>query len=138
MASEKAWYWIAVAVLAVFAINNFAARHRNEVHCLASRSLAVIEQVSGQGTRVIEMAETMLRRGEPRFDHTQLALDSVQTRLASAQCVLARHQATLAWVQAEHARMEAMQHLRSTMILPRQDLRMAIPELPSMRTDGTI
>jgi len=138
MASEKAWYWIAVAVLAVFAINNFAARHQNEVRCLASRSLAAIEQVSGHGTRVIEMAEMMLRRGEPRFDHTQLALDSVQTRLASAQCVLARHQATLAWVQAEHARMEAMQHLRSTMILPRQDLRMAIPELPSMRMDGTI
>jgi hypothetical protein len=138
MASEKAWYWIAVAVLAAFAINNFAARHQNEVRCLASRSLAAIEQVSGHGTRVIEMAEMMLRRGEPRFDRAQLALDSVQTRLASAQCVLARHQATLAWVQAEHARTEAMQQLRSTMILPRQDLRMAIPEPPSMRMDGTI
>jgi hypothetical protein len=138
MASEKAWYWIAVAALAVFAINSFAARHQNEVRCLATRSLAAIEQVSGHGTRVIEMAETMLRRGEPRFDHAQIALDSVHIRLASAQCVLARHQAAFARVHAEHARMEAMQQLRSTMIRPRQNLRMAIPEPPSMRLDGTI
>jgi hypothetical protein len=138
MGSERALYWIAVSVLAVFVSNNFAVRHQDAVRCLASRSLVAIEQVSGHANGVIEMAETMLGRGEPRFDHAQMALDSVQTRLASAQCVLARHQAAFARVQAEHARMEAMQHLCSTMIRPRQNLRMAIPEPPSMRMDGTI
>jgi hypothetical protein len=138
MGSEKASYWIAVAVLAVFAINNFVVRHQNGVRCLTGRSLAAIEQVSGHGTGIMEMAEMVLGRGESRFVHTQMVLGGVQTQLASAQCVLARHEAALAWVQAEHSRLLAMQQLRSTMICPRQNVRLAIPEPPSMRTGRTI
>jgi hypothetical protein len=138
MGSEKAWYWITVAVLAVFGINHFAARHQNDVRCLASRSLAAVEQDSGQLGRVIAMAELMLGRGETRFDHAQMALDGVQTRLASAQTVLVRHEAAFALAQAEHARMEAMQDLSRTVVCPRQNLRMVIPAPPAMPTDGTI
>jgi hypothetical protein len=138
MGSERAWYWIAVAILAMFAINNVAVRHQNGVRCLASRSLAAIEQVSGHATSVMAMAEMMWDRGESRFDHSQMALAVVQTRLASAQCVLSRHEAAFARVQAEHARMVAMQQLNRTVICPRQTLRMAIPEMPSMPTGGTI
>ena len=133
MDSEKAWYWIAVSALALIIGNNFAARHKDEVRCLVSRSLGTVEQVSRHGTGVIEMAEMVFGRGESRFDHAQMALDGVQTRLASAQCVLARHEAAFARVQAEHARMEAMQQLNRTMICPRQNLRLAIPQSPSMR-----
>jgi hypothetical protein len=138
MGSEKAWYWIAVAVLAVFAINNFAARHQGEVRCLASRSLAAIEQNSGRLGRVIAMTELTLGRGETRFDHAQMAMDGMQVRLASAQTVLVRHEAALARVQAEHARLEAMQQLSRKVICPRQNLRIVIPSPPVMRTDGTI
>jgi len=135
MDSEKAWYWIALAVLAVFTANNFAVRHRDDARCVASRSVAAIEQVSSHATRVMAIAETLLGRSEARFDHSQMALAGVQARLSSAQCVLARHEAALARVQAQHSRLLAMQQLRSTVICPRQNLRMAVPQPPP---DGTI
>jgi hypothetical protein len=130
MGSEKAGYWIAVTVLALLVSNHFVARHQDEVRCLASRSLAAVEQVSGHASRVMAMAETMRGRSGTRFDLTQTALAGAQTRLALAQSVLARHQAAFARVQAEHARMVAMQQLRSTVACPRQTLRLAIPQLP--------
>lgn len=138
MGSERASYWVAVAVLAVFAINNFAVRHQNGVRCLTSRSLAAIGHISGQATSVMAMAEMMWGRGESRLDHSQMALAGVQARLSSAQCVLARHEAAFARVQAEQARVEAMQQLRGAAICQRQTLRMAIPATPANRTGGTI
>jgi hypothetical protein len=138
MGSEKAWYWIAVGVLALVVSNNFAARHEDEIGRLASRSLAAIEQVSGQATHFVARAEMMFGRGETHFVGTQTTLAGAQARLASVQCVIARHEAALARVQAEHARMAAMQELRGTVVCPRQSLRMVIPVPPAMRTDGTI
>ncbi|HXM22794.1 MAG TPA: hypothetical protein VN948_16165 [Terriglobales bacterium] len=138
MGSEKAWYWIAVGVLALFVSNNFAARHEGEVRCLASRSLAAVEQVSGHAAKFMAMAELMLGRGETRFVRTQTVLAGAQTRLASVQTAIARHEAAFARVQAEHAQMVTMQQLGRTVVCPRQNLRIVIPELPSMRTDGTI
>lgn len=135
MGSEKAWYWIAVGALALFVGNNFAARHKDGVRCLASRSMAAVEQVSGGANRLMAMAEMMLGRGETHFARTQTAVASAQTRLASAQTAIACHEAALARVQAEHARMVAVRQLRSTVICPRQNLRMAIPEPPR---DGSI
>lgn len=138
MGSEKAWYWIAVGVLALLVSNHFAARRTGDVRCLASRSLSAVEQVSGHASRVMAMAEVMLGRGQSRFDHSQMAVDGVQTRLASAQSALARHEAAFARVRAEHARMVAIEELRGTVVCPRQNLWIVIPEPPSMRTDGTI
>jgi hypothetical protein len=117
MSSEKVLYWIAVAVLSVFAINNFAARHTGDLGCVAGRSLSAIERASGHASRVVAMAEMMLGRGESRFDHGQMALAGLQTRLASAQCVLARHEAAFARVQSEHNRMIAMQELGRTVVV---------------------
>jgi hypothetical protein len=138
MGSEKAWYWIAVGVLALLVSNNFAARHTGDVRCVASRSLSAVERVSGHASRVVVMAEMMLGRGGSRFDHAQMAVDGVQTRLVLAQNVLARHEAAFARVQAEHERMVAIEELRGTVICPRPNLRIVIPEPPAMRMDGTI
>jgi len=135
MGTEKAWYWMAVGVLAMFVGNQFAARHEGEIRCLGSQALAAVEQFSGQATHFVAMAETMLGRGETHFAGTQTVLAGAQARLASMECVIAQHQAALARVQAEHARMAAMQQLRGTVICPRQNLRMVIPEPPR---DGTI
>jgi hypothetical protein len=112
MGSEKARYWIAVGVLALFVSNNFAARHEDEVRCQASRSVAAVEQVSGHATRLMAMAEMMLGRGEIRFVRTQTAMAGAQARLASVPSVIARHEAALARVQAGHARMVEMEQLR--------------------------
>jgi len=135
MVFEKAAYWIAVGVLALFVTNHFAGRYENEARCLASQSLAAVEQVSGQATRFLAMRETMLGQGEAHFVRTQTMVACAQTRLASMQTVIASHEAALARVQAEHARIEALQQLRGIVVCPRQNVRMNIPQL---HREGTI
>jgi|SRR5579872_22259 len=133
MAFEKAGYWMAVAVLALFASNHFAVRHQNDLSRLASRSLAAAEQVAGDATNFMAMAQTMLGQGQPRFVQTQTTLACAQTRLASLQTVMAQREAALARLQVERAGMVPMQDLG--VICPRQHLRMGLRQ-PSR--DGTI
>jgi hypothetical protein len=135
MVFEKAAYWIAVGVLALFATNHFAGRYEDEGRRLASQSLTAVEQLSGEATRFMAMTEAMLGRGENHFDRSQTMVACARTRLASVQTVLASHEAALARVQAEHARIEALQQLRGTIVCPRQNLRMSLPQL---HRDGTI
>jgi hypothetical protein len=135
MVFEKAAYWIAVGVLALFVTNHFAGRYEDEARCLASQSLAAVEQLSGQATRVIAVTETMFGRGETHFVQTQTMVACAQTRLASLQTVIASHEAALARVQVEHARIEALQQLRGSIVCPRQNLRIAVPQL---HREGTI
>jgi hypothetical protein len=135
MVFQKAAYWIAVGVLALFVTNHFAGRYEDEARCLTSQSLAAVEQLSGQATRVIAMTETMIGRGETHFARTQTMVACAQTRLASAQTLIAGHEAALARVQAEHARIEALQQLRGIVVCPRQNVRMNIPQL---HREGTI
>lgn len=132
MGSEKAVYWIAVSLLALFAGNHLAARHEGG-RCLAGRSLAAVEQVSGHATRYMAAAEMML--GGARFAQTQTLVACAQSRVASLQTVIAQHEAALARAEAEHARLGAMQQLGSAVICPRERLRMIIPRLS---VDGTI
>ena len=135
MVFEKAAYWIAVGLLALFVTNHFAGRYENEARCLTSQSLAAVEQLSGQATRFMAVTETMLGQGETHFAQTQTMVACAQTRLASMQTVIASHEAVLARVQAEHARIEALQQLRGIVVCPRQNLRIVMPQL---HREGTI
>jgi|SRR5580704_19295581 hypothetical protein len=136
MISERAFYWIAVSVLALFAGNHFAVQHESNVRCLANRSLAAVEHVAGNATRFMTTVETMLSRGGTRFAPAQTTLACAQTRLASVQSMIARREAALARVQAERARIDAMRQLSASVLCPRERLRMVTPA--SMRTNGTI
>ena len=135
MGSERALYWIAVGVLGLFVSNHFAARHEDEVRCFATRSLAAIQQVSGQATHFMAMAEMMISRGETSLVGPEAMLARAQTRLASVQCVIASHEAGFAKVQAEQARMAAMEELDRAVICPRQNLRIVVAQMPR---NGTI
>ncbi len=129
---------MAVGVLALFVSDNFAARYQGEIRCLASRSLAAVEEFSGHTTRFMAMAEMMLGRSESQFARTQTTLARAQARLASVQATIICREASFARLQAQHDRMAAMQEFGGAVICPRQNLRVVIPELPEMRTDGTI
>jgi len=132
MGSEKALYWMAVGVLALFVSNNFGARHQGDIRCLASRSLAAVEQLSGHTTHFIAMAEMMLGRSESRFARTQTALARAQDRLASVQATFICREAAFAQLQAQHDRMAAMQEWRGVVVCPRQNLRIVIPRMPAI------
>jgi hypothetical protein len=135
MISAKAGYWMAVGILALFVSNHIAGRYVNEGRCLADRSLAAVERVSGSATRYLATVETMLGRGETHLAGVQTRLACAETRLASVQTVIASHQAAMARVEAERAQMMALEQLRGTVICPRQNLRMSLPQL---HRDGTI
>jgi len=135
MISAKASYWIAVGLLALFVSNHLATRYENDARQLASHSLAAVEQVSAHATRFMAAAEMMFGRGETRFVRAQSAMACAQTRLASMQTMLAIHEAALARVRAQSQQLTDLQQLRGTLVCPRQNLRMAMPQL---HHDGTI
>jgi hypothetical protein len=134
MDSEKALYWTAVSVLALFAGHHFTTRPEGGIGGFANRSVAVIEQVSGNANRFMATAESMLGNGTP-FAQTPMKLACAQTRLASVQRVIAQHEVAFAQVQGERSRIAAMQPLRGTAICPRERLRMAISRVSR---DGTL
>ena len=135
---EKAAYWMSVGVLALLISNHVAARHQGDIRCLASRSLAAVEQFSGHATGWLATAEMMLGRGEPRYVRAQTMVACAQSRLASVQSVLAQRESALARVQTERARMMMIEQLRTPVICPRQNLRMTIPQPLSALREGTI
>jgi hypothetical protein len=136
MVSEKVSYWMAVGVVALFVGNNLAARHGDAIRCVAGRSVAAVESVTGPVSRLMAMAEVMEERGETRLARTQTLLAQAETRLASAQTEIECHEAAFARMQAEQARAVAMRELQAAVICPRPNVRMVAPR--SIHTDGTI
>jgi hypothetical protein len=136
MASEKVSYWMAVGVVALLVSNHFAARHGDEIRCLADRSAAAIESVTGPASRLMETAEMMVGRGETRVVQTQTVLAQAETRLASVQTEIECHEAAFARMRAEQARAVAIRELHAAVICPRPNVRIMAPR--SIHTDGTI
>jgi hypothetical protein len=136
MISEKASYWMAVGVVALFAGNHFAARHGDEIRCLADRSVAAIESVAGPASRLMATAEMMVGRGATRVVRTQTVLAQAETRLASVQTEIECHEAAFARMRAEQGRAVAIRELHAVVVCPRPNVRIVTPR--SIHSDGTI
>ena len=120
MLSEKALYWIAVALMVVFLGNHFAIKYDR---CL---------RVSIESSPVLAMVERALER-TPGFAPQQRLTPAVEARFASIQAEVARQQAAYAFLAAERARMTAIEQIeqeRVRAICPRRGVRIAIPERP--------
>jgi hypothetical protein len=63
MASEKARYWIAVAVAALFLGNSFVDGRSDWALRLADRSMATVQRISGQAIRYAAVAQVIFGRG---------------------------------------------------------------------------
>jgi hypothetical protein len=136
MNSEKATYWMALAVLALGVGNHFATRVDGQ--CLVNRAMAAVQRLSSEGSRLVAMAQVALDRGTVSVSRSQVSFARVQSRFASAQNAFARQQVACARAQAEHQRIMALQQvqqLRMQVICPRQTLRMDLPqvEAPQVR-----
>jgi hypothetical protein len=136
MASEKAIYWAAVAVMAILLVNHFAKKY--EGGCLTDRATATVQQLSAEASHLVAMGQ-MAFGATPRFTAPEVAMARVQGRFASMQAGIARQQAACARLEAQHARLMAlqqMQHIR--VICPRQRLTVEVPQVPVIPSDGTI
>lgn len=133
MASEKAVYWVAVAVMAVSLGNHFANKY--DAGCLADRAMATVQRLSSEAGHFLAMGQVAFGAA-PRFSTPQVAMARVQSGFASIQADIARQQAACARLEAQHARIMAlqqMQHIR--VVCPRQELNVVVPQVPG---NGTI
>jgi hypothetical protein len=127
MASQKALYWIAVALMILFLGNHFAIKYDR---CL---------RISIQSSPVLAMVERTLER-TPDFASQQRLTPAVEAGFASMQAKMAHQQAAYAILAAERARMMAIEQIeqgRVGAICPRRGVRIAIPERP-VASDGSI
>ena len=112
MASDKAWYFVAVGVMALGLGNSLAESHPNWLENVTGRSVAAVDRFSGQAERYLAMAQLMLGQGESGFGRAQATLGSVQARIGVMQANLARRQADMARMESDQARMVAVQQAR--------------------------
>ena len=136
MASEKTFYWLTVAIMAVLLGNHFANKY--EGSCLSDRVMAVVRQLSGDATELSAMGQSMFS-GSPRMIAPELAMARVQGRFASMQAGISRQQAACARIEAQRARMMALQQMsQMRVICPRQRIQVEIPQAPVIVHQGTI
>ena len=134
MASQKALYWMAVGVAALFLGNSFTGG-RSLTPCIADRAMATAQRISGQAMRYAMLAQVIFGRGEVGFVQAQTATAAAQTRLAVVQTAMAHREAALARVQAERIRVLAN---RRIVACPRQSLVINLPEVPMIAAEGTL
>ena len=129
MASEKTAYWVAVAVMAVFLGNHFANKY--EGGCLANRTMAAVQQLSGEANHFLAMGQVALG-STPRFVAPEIAMARVQSGFVSMQADIARQQAVCARLEAQRARLMALQQLRNMRVLcPRQKVGVSALRVPA-------
>ncbi len=130
MASDKALYTVAVAVLALGLGNSLANNQPEWLRSLTNRSLAVAQQASGRAEGYLGMAQLILGGGQTSFGRTQALIGRVQAQLGSMQAQMGRRQAQIARVEGEQTRMIAMQtvaHMKVT--CPRITMKVSRPIL---------
>jgi len=127
MASQKALYWTAVALMVLFLGNHFANKYDR---CL---------RLSIQSSPGLAMVERTLER-TPSFAPQRRLTPAIAAGFASMQAAMARQQAAYALLAAERARAMAMERIeqeRMRAICPRRGVRIAIPARP-LQSDGSI
>ncbi|HZP61856.1 MAG TPA: hypothetical protein VFB28_00465 [Terriglobales bacterium] len=136
MASEKTFYWLAVAIMTVLLGNHFAAKYQRP--CLADRAMAAVQQLSSSATEFLAMGQNAFA-GSPRLVMPELAMARVQGRFASMQAGIARQQAACARLEAQRARMMVLQQMsQMRVICPRQAIQVEIPQVQVVAGQGTI
>jgi len=134
MASEKARYWMAVGVAALFLSNSFVGGQSDWALRLVDRSVVTAQRISGQAMRYAVLAQVIFGRSEPGFVYAQNATARAQTRLASLQTAMACREAALARIQSERVRVLA----NYPVVCPRQNFVINVPEIPEIADKGPI
>jgi hypothetical protein len=123
MASEKAIYWLAVAVLGAAAMNGFVSEYRERASRLADTSVAMVEQAS---EIVAGYANLAMPQGHENDGFKRLV--RAQVRLAGVRSTVARQHAEMARAQVEGIRAQITGHgIRGVIACPRQSFVLEVP-----------
>ena len=128
MASDKAIYWLAVAVLGAAAMNGFVSEYRERASRLADTSVAMVEQAS---EIVAGYANLAMPQGHENDGFKRLV--RAQVRLARVRSTVARQQAEMARAQVEGIRAQVTGHgIRGVIACPRQSFVLEVPRPPQI------
>ena len=128
MASEKAIYWLAIAVLGAAALNGFVSEYRERASRLADSSVAMVEQAS---EIVAGYANLAMPQGHENDGFKRLV--RAQVRLARVRSTVARPQAEMARLQVEGIRAQVTGHgMQRVIACPRQNLIIEVPRPPRL------
>ncbi len=162
MDSEKVMYWVTLGVLALATISSSVTGWGDG---LAERSIALVSQVSEMASNYAQIAGLVMGRSEDDWSNPPTAVAdlqnevqnevqneaqsevqdeiqneiqaNIQNRLACVQRTLVRRQSDLARLQATRIRVRVRMLERSprTIVLPRQDLVIEVPQSPQTLLD---
>jgi hypothetical protein len=132
MASEKAIYWTAVAVLALAGANGFVNQYRGWAARAAEKSIAMAEQASGLAASYANPGSQDHIRGDlGRF------VDS-RVQMACLQSTLARHRAEMVRAQAQMMRVRAVRHeIHAAFEGLGSNFVVDVPEMPQASDDNS-
>jgi hypothetical protein len=131
MASEKATYWAAVGLMAVFVGNSFLVGHDVEVCRLARQAMASVEHIYSSADRLMATTDMIFGRSESTLAYSQTAFARAEAQIATMEAAMSRRQAACARVEAARARIVVMNR---PVICPRQTLRLTVPQPPAIPT----
>jgi hypothetical protein len=127
MATEKATYWMAVAVMGLLLGNSVAARQQGWFDLASRQVLGAAHQVAGEATTHMDAAITAMNYSGVRPMLAEAVLVHAQSRLAAVQGKLACKEAVFARVQALRQREMALAQVRQAMrACPRQSLQVKV------------
>jgi hypothetical protein len=111
MRTDKAWYWLAAAVLALGLNGAYQDGQLGWAHVLADRATAAVERVTLRGQHFVAMAEMMLGREPQAFGHTQAAIERLQNRIVCDRVARAQRQMAMAQVREQMAQARVQQKM---------------------------
>jgi hypothetical protein len=132
MASEKAIYWTAVAVLALAGANGFVNQYRGWAGRVAEESIAMAQQASGLAASYANLGSQDHYRGDlGRFANTRV-------QMACLQSTLARHRAEFVRAQVQMMRARVVRReIHAAFEGPGSNFVVDAPEMPQASDDNS-
>ena len=93
MASGKAWYWLAVGVLALGLNSEYQSGRLHWARQATDQSLALIERATDQTMHYVTLAELMLGDNQAEFRPAHVAVARLRAKVACVRMAVAQKEA---------------------------------------------
>jgi len=117
MASGKAWYWLAVGVLALGLNSEYQSGRLHWARQATDQSLALMERATDQTMHYVTLAEVMLGDNPAERRPAQAAVARVQAKIACVRMAVAQKEAQKEIEKARPDLMKARFDLSKTRIM---------------------
>ena len=137
MGSGKAWYWLAVGILALGLNSEYQSGRLHWARQATDQSLALIERATDRTMHYVTLAEIMLGDNQAEFKPAQVAVALVQAKVACARVALAQREIERARPELMNARFEvanariiaAAQERAGLVVCPHSQVQVRVPQV---------